>query len=63
MWIFRHKYKTLGFRIYHYFERHKVILIGDGADQQVRVDYGETLNSVVKSATIRIMLIHTLSKA
>ncbi|XP_019430550.1 PREDICTED: probable serine/threonine-protein kinase PBL5 [Lupinus angustifolius] len=58
MWIFRHKEKSDGS-----FERHKARLVGNGADQQVGIDYGETFSSVVKPATIRTVLSISLSNA
>ncbi|MCH87604.1 retrovirus-related Pol polyprotein from transposon TNT 1-94, partial [Trifolium medium] len=48
MWIFRHKEKSEGS-----FERHKALLVGDGAGQQVDVNCGETFSPIVKPATIR----------
>ena len=58
MWIFKHKEKSDGS-----FERHKARLVGNGAGQQVGIDYGETFSPVVKPATIRIVLSLSLSKA
>jgi hypothetical protein len=55
---FRHKEESNG-----YFEMHKAELIGDGVGQQVRVNCGETFNSVVKSIAIRTVISHALSKA
>jgi hypothetical protein len=58
MWIFRHKEKSDGS-----FERHKARLVGNGAGQQVGIDYRETFSLVVKPATIRTVLSISLSKA
>ena len=58
MWIFRHKEKSNGS-----FERHKARLVGNGAGQQVGIDCEETFSSVVKPATICIILSIALSKA
>ncbi|WCJ39437.1 Reverse transcriptase (RNA-dependent DNA polymerase) [Euphorbia peplus] len=46
-WIFMHKLNADGS-----FERHKARLVGNGANQLVGVDCGETFSLVVKPATI-----------
>jgi histone deacetylase 1/2 len=48
LWIFRHKKKGDGS-----FERYKAQLVGNGLNQQIGVDCGETFSPVVKPATIR----------
>lgn len=58
MWIFKHKEKFDGS-----FERHKALLVGDGAGQQVDIDCGETFSPVVKPATIHTVLSLALSKS
>lgn len=58
IWIFRHKEKFDGS-----FERHKDRLVGDGAGQEIGIDYGETFSPVVKPATIHIILSLALSKS
>lgn len=42
---------------------HKAKFVGDGVGQQVRVNCGETFNSVVKSVAIWIVIRRALSKA
>ena len=58
MWVFAHKEKSNGV-----FERHKARLVGNGKNQQVGIDCGETFSPVVKSDTIRTVLSLSLSKA
>lgn len=57
MWICAHKENSDGS-----FEKHKACLVGDGKNQQVGMDCGETFSPVVKSETIRIVLSLALSK-
>jgi hypothetical protein len=58
LWIFRHKKKSDGS-----FERYKARLVGNGSNQQVGVDCGETFSPVVKPATIRTVLSIAISKS
>jgi len=56
--IFRHKKKSDGS-----FEHYKAHLVGNDANQQSGIDYGETFSPVVKSATIHMVLSIALSKS
>ncbi|GJT53915.1 ribonuclease H-like domain-containing protein [Tanacetum coccineum] len=51
MWLFKHKFhadRTLS--------RYKACLVANGSSQQLGVDFDETFSSVVKSATVRMVL-------
>lgn len=58
MWIFCHKTNSDDS-----FARYKARLVGDGSAQQVGVDCIETFSSVVKPATIRVVLSLALSRS
>ena len=58
MWIFCHKTNYNGS-----FARYEVRLVVDGSSQQFGVDYLETFSSIVKSATIRVVLSLALSRS
>jgi hypothetical protein len=50
-WIFKHKFNSDGF-----LERYKARWVLHGFTQRPGIDYDETFNSVVKPATVRIVL-------
>jgi len=58
LWIFSNKKKSDGS-----FERYKARLVGNGANQQSGIDFGETFSPVVKPAIIRMVLSIELSKS
>lgn len=57
LWIFRHKKIQMDHELY------KDHLVGNGANQQSYIEYGETFGPVVKPTTIRIILSVALSKS
>ncbi|XP_050909725.1 uncharacterized mitochondrial protein AtMg00820-like [Lathyrus oleraceus] len=58
LWIFKHKKKYDGS-----FERYKARLVGNVVNQQLGADYGETFNSIIKSAIIHMVFSIALSKS
>jgi histone deacetylase 1/2 len=56
-WIFKTKYNADGT-----FQRHKARLVAKGFHQRAALDFNETLSSVIKPTTVRVILTLALSK-